>query len=368
MYVVFEVSKQFKTIVSSRRKKYLLSEANNILSRLDQYAEENQIRESVKVTILSNKTVVFADEYPLGVKKARNLLVMVKETFRTTFQDAPEEKKVELFKQIQEAMLEKESISKEPIVSNMEVPEEKIKVVKAKKGKKKLPSFRFSLSKKQVRILVGLVLFCLVSAGAIVFATTFVSEKNEVIEVPKKTYDDYFKEGKYKEALSINNQTKKREQVVEKLVKEQDFKQLDEINQLYPTVLGSFESAFYHQDWESVVAIPLDSLSEDRKVMLSHAYVQLDQLEEAETLNELIKSDVIAKEISIGYFERGMNALRNKDVKKAEEIQKKINNDLLADYITETKAYIKLLDSYREKKETAKVEQWEKIIKNLGKE
>lgn len=220
---------------------------------------------------------------------------------------------------------------------------------------------KIKLSKKIILIWVCICSALLLVTTYFVLAPTFES-KNQSKEEPTLAY--YLKKKDYlKAAEKFPSEIYEIEKT---LVKNKDFDQLESFEKKYPTVVGAFDLAFYKKEWDKVVKSDIDSLNFERKVMLTHAFIMLDWLEDAEIFNKRIKSKELSLEIERGYFNRAVNLLQTGKVELAKDIQKKIQNEELQTLIEDAELYNEMISFNKEDKD--KQNHWKRKLENIGKD
>lgn len=209
-------------------------------------------------------------------------------------------------------------------------------------------------------ILVGIVLFFLIGSGAYFLKGEFLSGKEEPttaisssVEIAEITLDNYME--------VAEKETDRQEEVVNFLVEQEAFEQLEAFQEAYPTEIGKFEVAFNQKDWQTVIEADISTLNNARKMMMAIAFIQLGQLEEAKLISESLEDEQLAMQLAVGY-------LRQKNVDEAKKIQDKLNDDQLAEMIDTTEIYVQMISHYSKEKDTKNQELWERKLEQIGKE
>jgi hypothetical protein len=209
-------------------------------------------------------------------------------------------------------------------------------------------------------ILVGIVLVCSLGAGAYFLKDGFLSGKEEPttsisssVEIPKITLDNYME--------IAETDSDRQEEVVNFLVEQEAFEQLEAFQEAYPTEIGKFEVAFNQKDWKTVIEADISALNNSRKMMMAIAFIQLGQLEEAKLISESLEDPRLSMQLAVGY-------LRQKNVEEAKKIQDKLNDEQLAEMIDTTEIYVQMISHYSKVKDTKNQELWERKLKQIGKE
>jgi N-acyl-D-aspartate/D-glutamate deacylase len=151
----------------------------------------------------------------------------------------------------------------------------------------------------------------------------------------------------------------RQEEIADFLAQNHAFKKLEEYEEKYPTEIGAFELAFNHQEWEKVVKADVSHLTDERKMMLAIAFLELGNKKEAELINKQIQSKTLSKKIAIAY-------LQDQDINAAKEIQKQLRDKNLEELIDTAAIYKEMVDYYKAEKDTTNQEIWERKFKNLG--
>ncbi|EMF0149875.1 hypothetical protein NXO50_002263 [Enterococcus hirae] len=81
--------------------------------------------------------------------------------------------------------------------------------------------------------------------------------------------------------------------------------------------------------------------------MLGFAYLKQGKIEEAELINQEIKSTVLDEQIQLAKKEEAYQAIHEKDVKKAEQINQEIHDEELTEDLSVAKSIVNLLEKYQ---------------------
>lgn len=348
--VEFFHQKKLKKILP--KKAVTVAEAQTLISQADKYAEECQIKEEITLTILQGDEVIFTDYYLFGVGKCRNLILMVDQTLQTIFKDQPDNEKKNLLD-----LLSRELNGVDTVEEVLPIP---TKQTSEKIEKKK--------SRTKTYLWISSIFFTVVIISLL--CSFYFSSAQNTVSQPKEqkqeSIEQLLQQKDYDKAMK--NYPKESSKVISFLVQEKDFQTLEEINKKFPTHQGDFELACYRKNWKKVVDFKLDQLSKEQRVMVAYAYVQLNEFDKAETLNEALKSERIQQEILEGRKKFALQKIKEKDLKTAENIQSKINDPELEDWITLGKAYIDLIQQYEKQGDSDKAKTWDKLLQNLEKE
>ncbi|WP_373193545.1 hypothetical protein [Enterococcus sp. RIT-PI-f] len=211
-----------------------------------------------------------------------------------------------------------------------------------------------------ISTLVKLFLILLIVAGAYFLKEEFLSGEEQPttsisssVEITKITLDNYME--------VAEKETDRQEEVVNFLVEQEAFEQLEAFQEAYPTEIGKFEVAFNQKDWQTVIEADISTLNNARKMMMAIAFIQLGQLEEAKLISESLEDTRLFMQLAVGY-------LRQKNVEEAKKIQDKLNNDQLAEMIDTTEIYVQMIAHYSKEKDTKNQELWERKLEQIGKE
>ncbi|OJG97574.1 hypothetical protein RV18_GL000642 [Enterococcus termitis] len=328
-FVVFLLSKNSKDIYKGKFIKIdQLSVHEDISSKIHDRMTNNQIKKRTGQRLL--------DQLDRSLEKVKGQVLT-----QTSFSPPIEEKASEVLEEI--------------------VPE---KSNEKKVLKKKNINFFFPVNKKIV--LVGICSSFMLVAFFVGVKFYFSSAQDREAVVVKNRFDDLLDKGNFIEAC--NEYPDKKKEIVSYLTEENLFSELKDFQKEYPTDVGAFELAFYEKKWDKVVESPLTDLSEDRQIMLAHAYIELGKLSEAEILNKKLKSDVIDRELSYSYKVKAIQAIQESNLSEAEEIQKKLKDSDLGELIDTAKLCREMIEHYKKEKDVENQKIWLNKLENLGKE
>lgn len=130
----------------------------------------------------------------------------------------------------------------------------------------------------------------------------------------------------------------KRHELIDYLTEQQEFTWLKEINEYYPTADAQFDLAFFEKNWEVVIETSPENLSDKRKVMLAFAYIELEQLAEAEILKKYLESEELSKKLDQNYLQKGLFFLKQKKIAETTKHLELIQEE-------EVKKYYKLISN-----------------------
>lgn len=226
------------------------------------------------------------------------------------------------------------------------------------------------------RILIGSILLLMIAliGGGITYVVTQATSKSgetaasqtSTSSTEKETLSELLKQGEYRQAAE--RYPDKKEQIVQFLSDQKLYEDLTTFNAAYPTSDGTFELAFHREDWKTVVSTESSQLSEKRQVMLAYAYIQLDRLEEAEILNQKLKSKTLSSEIDQHYFYRAIHFIQKAKFEEAGVIEKQLKKAELTELLETGKTCQEMIDFYKKKKDPENQKIWTNRLEQLGKE
>lgn len=224
----------------------------------------------------------------------------------------------------------------------------------------------FSLPfKVNTKVVLISICSCLLVSGITFGGYYYFSNKREVVAV-KDEFSDLLQKKEYsKAAKQFPN---KRIDIATYLAEHELFSDLKDYQKEFPTDTGAFDLAFYEKEWEKVISSPTTDLSEDKQIMLAHAYIELGKLSEAEILNKKLKSKVIEQELSYSYKVKAIQEIQENKISEAEQIQKKLNDSDLAELIDTAKICREMIEHYKKEKDVENQKIWLNKLESLGKE
>ena len=119
-------------------------------------------------------------------------------------------------------------------------------------------------------------------------------------------------------------------------------------------------------------------VNEETQGMLGFAYLKQGKIEEAELINQEIKSKVLDEQIQLAKKEEAYQAIHEKNVKKAEQINQEIHDEELTEDLSVAKSIVNLLEKYQKDKENTTLSEserkeaeenyklWEEKLQQLG--
>lgn len=233
-------------------------------------------------------------------------------------------------------------IQKRPVRKTKPSNEKREKPARRKGGlakRRDLESDRRVAWRKIVWILGISLLFAAGSVG-ILFKSGLLGTANQV-----PSYETLIKKKNYDSALE--EYPKKEKQLVTLLYKKQDKQSLKKLATAQHSDLAYFYLTFLKEDWEEVTKmtdIPQDATVQ---AMKGYAYLQEDQLTEAEIINRSIHSDVLAKQIVLKKKDLAYEAIHQENLGKAEEINNEIEDKQLTEDLVVAKSTMDLLKKYQ---------------------
>ncbi len=360
MYVQITGGRRVKKLLPPSRKQLTITETNILLQRLETFAEDTGIKDTIRIKLVKDKDVLFRDDCVIGEGISRNLLLVVQHTFTTLYGNTNSTECMELITAIQQEL-------ENPKVTE---PANDLNKKNQKKEKKStnIPRERRQFSGGTIKkgsiffILMGVLLFSLIG-GSLFFVNSY-SKKEEAPSKP--TYEQLLQEGKYLEASEAFPDNL--EAIEQYLVEKQEFQELKTFNERFPTNEGAFDLAFYQKEWKKVIQTEVTELNTDRKVMLAYAYIQLELLEEAEILNKTLKSKQLTAELNKAWIRKAIRMIRKEEFLEAEKINNNLKNDQLGELIETGKTCQEMVSFYREKKDTKNETLWKNRLSQLGEE
>lgn len=360
MYVQITGGRRVKKLLPPSKKQLTITETNTILQRLETFAEDTGIKDTIRIKLVKDKDVLFRDDCIIGEGISRNLLLVVQHTFTTLYGNTNSTECVELITTIQQEL-------ENPTGTE---PANDLNKKNQKKEKKStnIPRERRHFSGGTIKkgiiffILMGVFLFSLIG-GSLFFVNSYSKQE----KAPSKpTYEQLLLEGKYLEAAEAFPDNL--EAIEQYLVEKQEFQELKTFNERFPTNEGTFDLAFYQKEWKKVIQTEVTELNTDRKVMLAYTYIQLELLEEAEILNKTLKSKQLTAELNKAWIRKAIRMIRKEEFLEAEKINNNLKNDQLGELIETGKICQEMVSFYREKKDTKNETLWKNRLSQLGEE
>lgn len=104
MYVQITGGRRVKKLLPPSRKQLTITETNTILQRLETFAEDTGIKDTIRIKLVKDKDVLFRDDCIIGEGISRNLLLVVQHTFTTLYGNTNSTECVELITTIQQEL------------------------------------------------------------------------------------------------------------------------------------------------------------------------------------------------------------------------------------------------------------------------
>ena len=101
---------------------------------------------------------------------------------------------------------------------------------------------------------------------------------------------------------------------------------------------GRFDLAYLKKDYAKVVEMKDEADSDDRLAQLAVAYIKTDQLEEAEKLNESLKSEAISNLVFLAKESKAVGLIKAGNIEEAKTIQDQISSEKLKNYFEQYNA------------------------------
>ncbi|WP_300122205.1 hypothetical protein [uncultured Enterococcus sp.] len=224
----------------------------------------------------------------------------------------------------------------------------------------KRQSFRWKKISKHYLILTG----CFSLVFLISYASYYLIH-NHMVET-KPSYEELLKKNEYLQAASLYPD--KLEQIEWLISENQDISNLKKFQKKYPTIQGDFDLTFYQKKWQKVVSFQSIELDTQRQIKLAFAYIRLDRIEEAEIVAKHLSSKALNKEIRKGWIRRAIYQLQKAQINQAEQIQAKINDSTLQEWINAAKICQEMIQYSEEKKDQTSLNLWKQRLTTIGKE
>lgn len=222
-------------------------------------------------------------------------------------------------------------------------------------------------SKKAIFVLIAIGSVVLITVGGFSFLKDYYNRSVSYQQInEKRNFNELVEEKYYLEAAEQFP-----DQLIEiesTILERNDFEQLAKFQEAYPTTEGEFDLAYHQKDWQKVVAFDSATLTDKRKSMLAIAYLELNQMEEAEILNKHLQSEQIEKRIKQAKFLHAISSIQSGDIQQAEAIQKSLQDNRLSELIETAKVCQEMITFYQKRKDTDNETTWKNRLKNLGKE
>ncbi|EHA7756868.1 hypothetical protein JMJ06_000209 [Enterococcus faecalis] len=221
-------------------------------------------------------------------------------------------------------------------------------------------------SKKVILTLVTIGSILFITIGGIVFLTDYYTQSLSQQQInEQRNFNELLSEEQYLRAAELFP-----DQLIEiedMLLEKNDFNQLAKFQEKYPTTEGAFDLAYHQQEWQKVISFDSATLTDKRKSMLAIAYLELNQFEEAEILNNHLQSEQIENQIKKAKFSNAVSSIQNGDIQQAEAIQENLQDNRLVELIDTAKVCQEMITFYQERKDSDNEDVWKNRLMNLGK-
>ncbi|EMF0134250.1 hypothetical protein OUS15_002630, partial [Enterococcus hirae] len=178
--------------------------------------------------------------------------------------------------------------------------------------------------------------------------------------------------------VALKEYPQKEEVLVKQLYQEKNKKELSKLSKEGKSTLAFFYLLFLEHQWKKITEMTDLPVNEETQGMLGFAYLKQGKIEEAELINQEIKSKVLDEQIQLAKKEEAYQAIHEKDVKKAEQINQEIHDEELTEDLSVAKSIVNLLEKYKKDKEDTKLSEserkeaeenykiWEEKLQQLG--
>ncbi|EMF0450705.1 hypothetical protein IGG93_002760, partial [Enterococcus hirae] len=178
--------------------------------------------------------------------------------------------------------------------------------------------------------------------------------------------------------VALKEYPQKEEVLVKQLYQEKNKKELSKLSKEGKSNLAFFYLLFLEHQWKKITEMTDLPVNEETQGMLGFAYLKQGKIEEAELINQEIKSKVLDEQIQLAKKEEAYQAIHEKDVKKAEQINQEIHDEELTEDISVAKSIVNLLEKYQKDKENTTLSEserkeaeenyklWEEKLQQLG--
>ncbi|GMG66720.1 hypothetical protein [Tetragenococcus halophilus] len=372
LYVKFQTKHiRLKRLVSSR-KFYTLHEADHQLKLLEQSLNKEKKNGSLILMLYEQEECFFRSTFELNNDKSSNLLLLLQHLLATEFPKVSEEEKKALFHRVSKAY-RNENTQEANRSQDVSVTAEKKKQVLDRNVKKIFQKWRKKFSNKHylkslpTKKLVGFFFWkklskrkrtqfvgslCLIALLGFLFMYSATETKEN------KSYETLVKEENYEKALK--KYPTKEQELVTMLYQKEDEKNLKQIATKYDSPLATFYTQFLNENWEKVIKIEGITQNTIVQTMRGYAYLKLNHLEEAELINQEIRSQTLTEQIDKYKKEQAYDALRKEDIKQAEAVNNEIKDKQLTEDIQVAKSMMNLIDKYKQDEKNDKLSDQER--------
>lgn len=178
--------------------------------------------------------------------------------------------------------------------------------------------------------------------------------------------------------VALKEYPQKEEVLVKQLYQEKNKEELSKLSKEGKSNLAFFYLLFLEHQWKKITEMTDLPVNEETQGMLGFAYLKQGKIEEAELINQEIKSKVLDEQIQFAKKEEAYQAIHEKDVKKAEQINQEIHDEELTEDLSVAKSIVNLLEKYQKDKENTTLSEserkdaeenykiWEEKLQQLG--
>ncbi|HFU5894625.1 TPA: hypothetical protein ACH6JW_001992, partial [Enterococcus faecium] len=178
--------------------------------------------------------------------------------------------------------------------------------------------------------------------------------------------------------VALKEYPQKEEVLVKQLYQEKNKKELSKLSKEGKSNLAFFYLLFLEHQWKKITEMTDLPVNEETQGMLGFAYLKQGKIEEAELINQEIKSKVLDEQIQLAKKEEAYQAIHEKNVKKAEQINQEIHDEELTEDLSVAKSIVNLLEKYQKDKENTTLSEserkeaeenyklWEEKLQQLG--
>lgn len=178
--------------------------------------------------------------------------------------------------------------------------------------------------------------------------------------------------------VALKEYPQKEEVLVKQLYQEKNKKELSKLSKEGKSTLAFFYLLFLEHQWKKITEMTDLPVDEETQGMLGFAYLKQGKIEEAELINQEIKSTVLDEQIQLAKKEEAYQAIHEKEVKKAEQINQEIHDEELTEDLSVAKSIVNLLEKYQKDKENTTLSEserkeaeenyklWEEKLQQLG--
>lgn len=219
-----------------------------------------------------------------------------------------------------------------------------------------------------------------IGIGGSIFFLLFIgilwSSTQKIKTNPIDSYQTLVDKKEY--TVALKEYPQKEEVLVKQLYQEKNKKELSKLSKEGKSTLAFFYLLFLEHQWKKITEMTDLPVNEETQGMLGFAYLKQGKIEEAELINQEIKSKVLDEQIQLAKKEEAYQAIHEKDVKKAEQINQEIHDEGLTEDLSVAKSIVNLLEKYQKDKENTTLSEsehkeaeenyklWEEKLQQLG--